>query len=296
MKLKVSFRDKVYTGVNTAIISIMALGCLLPLIHIVSLSFSDDSLLAGKAFLFWPAGFSLQSYKRIVDDPQYFVSFGISLVRVALGLALNITLTVLSAFPLSHDSRKFPGRTFFTWFFMGAMLFSGGLIPTFMVIKETGLMNSIWALVIPGAVPIFSVLVLQNFFKMIPRSLEEAAMMDGASYFKVLFKVYLPISKPGIATTALLGGIGHWNSWFDAKIYLRKASSYPLQAYLQSVSFKAADLEKILDPDQLEAMMSMGTRTLNAAQLVIAMVPVLAIYPFVQRYFIKGLVIGSVKE
>ena len=174
-----------------------------------------------------------------------------------------------------------------------AMLFNGGLIPGYIIVSKLHLLNTIWALVLPGAVPVFNVILLMNFMKGLPEALEEAAVIDGASEWTILTRVVLPISKPGLATVALFCIVNHWNDYFQGLIYMRTPSKYPLQTYIQQLTI---DVSQITDPQQLIYFMTISTRTLNAAKIVVATVPLLVIYPFLQRYFVTGIVIGAVKE
>lgn len=174
-----------------------------------------------------------------------------------------------------------------------AMLFSGGLIPTFMVVNGLNLTNTIWALILPGAVPIGNVILLMNAFRGVPKSLEEAAMMDGASQWTVLFKVFLPVVKPTLAAVTLFTIVGHWNDYFSALVYITKTSNYPLQTYIQQLN---VDVTKITDPEKLKELAEVSTRTLDSAKIVISTLPLLLIYPFMQKYFVSGIVVGSVKE
>ena len=287
--------EKVYAVFNTVLLTLTALTCFFPLVNIIALSFSDAQLVAGRPILLWPAGFTLESYKHILNRPEFFTAFWVSTKRVVIGLPINMAIIILNAYPLSKNNHVFPGRTVFTWTFTISMLFHGGLIPTFMIVKSTGLMDTIWALILPGAVSAYLTVLMMNFFRSIPTEMEEAAMIDGASHWRILSQIYLPVSKPGIATIALLSGVGHWNSWFDGLIYMNKVKNYPLQTYLQSIMINQEMLLGIRDPEALRALLSKNTRTLESAQILIAMIPVMVIYPFVQRYFIKGIIIGSVK-
>lgn len=173
------------------------------------------------------------------------------------------------------------------------MLFNGGIIPLFMVVSKLHMINTIWALVLPGAVPVFNVILLVNFFKGVPESLDEAARIDGASPIQIMLKVYLPVSLPALATVALFAIVNHWNDYFNGLIYMSKAEMYPLQTYIQQLT---VDLTQITDANQLKQLSSMNNRTFNAAKIVVSTIPLLVIYPFLQKYFVSGIVIGAVKE
>jgi putative aldouronate transport system permease protein len=267
--------------------------CVLPLLNMVSISFSDRVAAQANEVGLLPVNFNVGAYQVLLGDAQFWRSFMISVERVILGTALNMLLTILMAYPLSKNKQQFRSRNIYMNLLIIAMLFSGGMIPTFLVVKSLGLMDTIWSLVLPGAVPIFNVILLMNFFKSIPSSLEEAAIMDGASKLNVLFKVYLPISLPALATISLFAIVGHWNDYFSGLLYINKAANYPLQTYIQQLSI---DVTKITDVSQLKAVAAISNQTLNAAKIVVSTIPVLLIYPFLQKYFTSGLVIGSVKE
>ncbi|MCO7176038.1 carbohydrate ABC transporter permease [Sporolactobacillus kofuensis] len=267
--------------------------CFLPLMNMVSVSFSDSTAAQANQVGLLPVNVNFNSYRLLLEDAQFWRSFMISVERVVLGTALNLLLTVLMAYPLSKNTKQFGARNIYMNVMIFAMLFSGGMIPLFIVVKSLGLMDTIWSLILPGAVPIFNVILLMNFFKSIPDSLEEAAIMDGASKLKILFKIYLPISLPALATIGLFSIVGHWNDYFSGLLYMNSSANFPLQTYIQQLN---VDVTKITDPSQLKAIASVSNKTLNAAKIVVSIIPVLLIYPFLQKYFTSGLVIGSVKE
>lgn len=181
---------------------------------------------------------------------------------------------------------------------MFTMLFTPSMIPSFLVVKNLGMLDSIWSLVLPGALPVFNMVVMINFFRGLPSELEEAALIDGASHLKILFKIFIPLSKPSIATVALFCLVGHWNAWFDGMIYMNRPENYPLQSYLQSIVVTPESIMRVMNPSEemIRILQSINNRTARAAQLFVATIPVLIAYPFMQKYFVTGLVIGSVKE
>ena len=275
------------------VLILMTALCFLPLLNMVSISLSDKSAAQANLVGLLPVNFNLSAYQMLVEDSQFWRSFLISVERVVIGTALNLMLSVLMAYPLSKNKRQFGARNIYMNVMIFAMLFSGGMIPIFMVVKDLGLIDTVWALILPGAVPIFNVILLMNFFKSIPDTLEEAAIMDGASKLKILFKIYLPISLPALATIGLFSIVGHWNDYFSGLLYMNSSSNYPLQTYIQQLT---VDVTKVTDPSQLKALASVSNKTLNAAKIVVSIIPVLLIYPLLQKYFVSGLVIGSVKE
>ncbi|MMZ63629.1 L-arabinose transport system permease protein AraQ [compost metagenome] len=206
-------------------------------------------------------------------------------------------LIILMAYPLSKSKREFKGRNVYMNLMIFAMLFSGGLIPGYLIVRNLNLLNNVWALVLPGAVPIFSVILVMNFFIGVPRALEEAAVIDGANPMQVLLKVYVPVSVPALATVALFSIVGTWNDFFSGLIYMTKVSNYPLMTYIQSLSINISDLVKEgTNSNSLANITEISNRNLNAAKIVISVVPLLMIYPMLQKYFVTGIVVGSVKE
>ena len=278
------------------IVIAMMLACLLPLWNIVMISLSAAEAVDANRVGLWPVHFSLRAYERLLSDTQFWRSFLISVQRVFLALALNMILTALMAYPLSKTNHQFKMRKFYMNVMIFAMLFSGGLIPIFLNIRRLGLLNSIWALVLPGAVPIFSVILLMNFFRSIPRSLEEAAIIDGLNPLQILLKVCIPCSVAALATIALFSIVGSWNDFFSGLIFIRTQANFPLMTYIQTLNVDIAAIARTGDVNALRAAMEVSARNLNAAKIIVAAAPLLCIYPFLQRYFITGIVLGSVKE
>lgn len=201
--------------------------------------------------------------------------------------------------PLSKSKKVFRTRRFFMGFMVFAMLFNGGMIPTYLIVRNLGMINSIWALILPGAVPIGSVILVMNFFRGVPKSLEESALLDGANAFDVLRKIYIPISLPSLATVSLFSIVGSWNDFFGGLIYMTKIENYPLMTYIQSLSVNIAEtLQNAsgMTSEQLQSLLAVSDRNLNAAKIIVAIVPLLVIYPFLQKYFVQGIVVGAVKE
>lgn len=287
------FKNKLMDTVVWLIVILMTLCCLLPLLNTLAISFSNNSAANANQVGILPVGFTLSSYKKLLEDNQFWRSAWISVLRVVLGTGLNMLMMILLAYPLSKSKNRFASRDIYMKLVIFAMLFNGGLIPGYIIVSKLHLLNTIWALVLPGAVPVFNVILLMNFMKGLPEALEEAAVIDGASEWTILTRVVLPISKPGLATVALFCIVNHWNDYFQGLIYMRTPSKYPLQTYIQQLTI---DVSQIADPQQLIYFMTISTRTLNAAKIVVATVPLLVIYPFLQRYFVTGIVIGAVKE
>lgn len=297
MVTRKGLKGNIGKGIIYLIVMGLGLICLLPLMNIVAISFSSSDAAAANVVGFIPVKFTTAAYEKILEDEQFWRSFGISAVRVVLQLVLNLVLIVLMAYPLSKTEREFKGRTIYMNLLIFAMLFSGGMIPSYLVVKELGLINTIWSLVLPGAVPIFSVIMVMNFFIGVPKSLEEAAVIDGATPIQVLTKVYIPCSKPVIATIALFSIVGSWNDFFGGLIYMTKVANYPLQTYIQSLSVSLEDILRSGGSlSTLVNAMEVSKQNLNAAKIVVSVIPLLLIYPLLQKYLITGIVMGSVKE
>jgi putative aldouronate transport system permease protein len=228
-----------------------------------------------------------------MDD--FYHSILVTLKRVGIGVPINMLLTILVAYPLSKESSVFKSRSIYAWIFVITIIFNGGLIPLYMVVKTTNILDSIWALILPGAVPVFNVILLLNFFRGLPKELEEAAVMDGAGHWTVLWRIYLPLSMPALATITLLTTVMHWNSWFDGLIFMNSPEHYPLQSYLQTTVIQQNTLSVVNDTGSLD-LSKISDRTARAAQVILGALPILLVYPFLQRFFVKGIVLGSVKE
>lgn len=291
--IKESLGRRAFYWINAVVLLLVAVICLIPIVHVVALSFSGSSAVMAGQVTLWPVNATLASYNILMQRADFFDSFRMSLFRVLLGTIVNLILIVLTAYPLSKNKNQFHGRTIYAWYLIVTMIFTGGLIPTYMVVKQMGLINSIWALILPGAVPVWNTVLMMNFYRNLPREIEESAFIDGADHLVVLIKLYVPLSAPAVATVALFSIVGHWNSWFDGLIYLNTPSMYPLQTFLYMVG--TAITQGATTTENVEYMREISDRTLRSAQLVIAMVPVLIAYPFLQKYFTKGIVMGSVK-
>ncbi len=281
---------RVFRAFIYSFMGFLAFLCLLPLINILAISLSDYKEVSKGLVNLWPVGFNIDSYKVILNQRAFLNSFGISVLRIILGTSLNIVLTVLMAYPLSKTSRTMPGRNILMWLLIFAMLFNGGLVPTYMLIKNLGLINRLWVLILPGALPLFNVILIMNFIRMLPKDCEEAAIIDGASYWQVLLKVIVPLSMPSLATVTLFSLVGHWNEYFSGIIYL-DISKYPLQTYLFTMNVN----RDITNLEQALLFARVNDKTMLSAQIFVAMIPILVIYPLLQRYFVKGIVLGAVK-
>ena len=294
MAYRESFGRRAFVLLNGAFLIFVAFVCLVPLLNILALSFSSmGAANAGRVDL-WPVDFTAKAYEFVFRKPVFWNSVIVSVQRVALGVTLNMFLTILLAYPLSKEAIHFKWRTLYVWIFFLTMLFSGGLIPNYMLVKQLGLQDTLWALVLPGSVPVFNVILLLNFFRGIPKELEDAAQIDGAGHWTILWRIFVPISLPVLATITLFSVVGHWNSWFDGLIYMNKLENYPLMSYMQSMIIQGNPMRS-MSKEERTYFLSISDRTVKAAQIFIAAIPILLVYPFLQRYFVKGIVLGSVK-
>ncbi len=274
--------------------ALVAFGSLAPIVHTAAVSLSNSAAAAGGFITFWPRGFNFESYRKIIEDPHFGNAFLVSTKRVLLGGTINFVLTVLMAYPLSRGPREFRARHYYMWFVLFTMLFSGGIIPLYLVVKYMGMFNSLWALVLPGAVPVFNVVLLMNFFRNLPKELGEAGLIDGAGPWYMLVRIFVPLSLPAIATVTLFSIVGHWNAFFDGLIFMRSVENYPLQTYIQQLVVQLPP--EYMDSTNMDLLDKMSDKTLNAAKIMVSMIPILVVYPFLQRYFIHGIMLGSVKE
>ncbi|OPJ60410.1 carbohydrate ABC transporter permease [Clostridium oryzae] len=290
-----SLGSRVFDISNVIILGILALSCFYPLWYTLCVSISNKAAANAGLVTIYPIGFSLASYKEIMGDHLFFNSFWISIQRTVIGTIFSLVVTVLMAYPLSKSKREFKGRNIFMWILVFCMLFNGGLVPWYLTIQRYHLINSIWALVLGGSVPIFNVILVMNFFKNLPKDLEEAAVVDGAGPWRILFQIFIPCSIPVLATIALFVSVYHWNEFFNGLVLMNTSNRYPLTTYIQQMVVNIPTGTS-LTPDQYKKLSQLSNRTLNAAKVFIAMVPMLVVYPFLQKYFVTGIMIGAVKE
>lgn len=284
---------KVFRVINMTLLSLLGLICLVPFINVIAISFSDGYYVDANQVSLWPMGFNLSAYEYILTRASFWNSFGVSLERIALGGGLNLLLIILTAYPLSKEGNKLHFRNVYTWFFFITMLISGGMIPNYLLISKLGLRDTIWSLVLPGALPIFNLVLMLNFFRQVPKELEEAALIDGAGHLRTLWQIYVPVSVPAIATITLFCIVNHWNAWFDGMIYITTPSRIPMQTYLRSIIIDLNVADMTADDYELYALLA--NRTIKCSQIIVATIPILCVYPFLQRYFVSGIVLGSVK-
>ncbi|BAD63267.1 polysaccharide ABC transporter permease [Shouchella clausii KSM-K16] len=285
---------RIFSVFNIVFLLVLSAICIMPLIHILAVSFSAPAPANANLVRFWPVDFTVSAWEQTFGNQNFLRALWNGVFRTVLGTIISLVTITLAAYALSKEDREFKGRKMYMYALVFVMLFNGGLIPTYILVQNLGLINTIWALVLPGAVNVFNLILLLNFFRTgVPKSLEEAAFIDGAGHFQILFKIYLPISLPALATVGLFTMVGQWNSWFDGLIYLTDSTKYPLSTFLQTIIVQNDFSQLNVNPDEVKAL---SERTVRSAQIFIGALPIIIVYPFLQKYFVKGIVLGSVKE
>ncbi|MFB9751971.1 carbohydrate ABC transporter permease [Paenibacillus hodogayensis] len=279
-----------FDAFNVILLTLIGLSAVLPFIYIVSASFSSEHIVAKGTFLLFPTDVTLDAYKYIFSTNTLVRSMMISLYVTIVGTLINLILTSLMAYPLAHHRLR--GRRTLLILVLFTMLFTGGLIPTYIVVKSLGLINSLWALMIPNAISAFNLIILKNFFQQIPDGLQESAKIDGANDMRILLRIVLPLSAPALATFALFYAVGHWNSYFNAIIYLNDSDKWPIQVMLRQIVILAQS--GFADSSSLEDAI-LPAETVKMAVITFATAPILMVYPFLQKHFAKGVLLGSVK-
>ncbi len=294
MLYKVSLSRKFFIAFNALFLTAVTILCIVPFIHLLAVSLSSNLAASAGEVKLTPVGFTLEAYRFLAQKSAFITALFISLKRVLLGTVISMFFVIITAYPLSKDNKQLMGRTVYVWFFVFTMFFGGGLIPYYIVVKNTGLIDTIWALVLPVALNVWNMVMLLNFFRGVPKEMEEAAIIDGANHWSILWKLYFPASMPAIATILLFTIVFHWNSWFDGILFMNSPQKYPLQTYLSTLIMQIN--RQMFSTEDLERLKDVSEKTLRTAQIFLAALPIMLVYPFLQKYFIKGIVLGSVKE
>lgn len=290
MMKKLSVGDRIFTIIAYTILIAVTCIVLYPLVYVLSASLSNpEMILKGKVWLL-PKDITFQAYKEVFQNEKIMIGYKNTIIYTVVGTAINLALSTMIAYPLSR--KDFLGRGAITAFLVFTMFFSGGMIPTYLLVKDLGMINTIWAIVIPNAVSVYNVIIMRTFFQNIPEEIRESASMDGCSNITFLLRILLPLSMPIIAVMTLFYGVAHWNAFFDALIYLSDSQKYPLQLFLR----------QMLIQDDMAEMGSLGEgeyvkylEGLKYSVVVVASLPMLILYPLLQKYFVKGVMIGSLK-
>jgi putative aldouronate transport system permease protein len=288
--VKPTVGENIFQTFLVIFLSLLCITMIYPFIHMTSISLSSPAEASKFGFHLYPKDIDLFSWKQVLGQEKVWLGFGNSVFRTVVGTALTLLAMSLCAYPLSR--KYLPHRNFYTMIILITMFFGGGLIPSYLLIKELGLMDSRWVYIIPGLIPTFSMLILRNFFMSLPAELEESAKIDGATDMRILFQIILPLSKPVLATLALWTAVGHWNAWFDALLYISDQNKLVLQHFLREIIITSSDAETL-------GRSAVGNlkyeQSIKAATVMFTALPILIVYPFLQKYFVKGTMIGSLK-
>lgn len=276
-------------ALNYLLFVVLCLLCILPFVHLVAKSFSSNAAVISGSVSFWPKGFQLDVYRYVFNSQMFWQAFQNSLFITVVGTLISTSVTVLSAYPLSKQ--HFRGRKVILLLYVFSMLFFGGTVPIYMFMQTVGLLNTLWAVIVPFTVSQFNLFIMKTFFEEIPESIEESAIIDGARPARILISIVLPLSLPSIATISLFYAVNYWNGYYHAMLFITNPKVKPLQLYLYELINTASRIAE-LDPEQAQNLSSIGVQ---AASIIIGTLPILLTYPFAQRYFVHGLTLGSVK-
>lgn len=294
--VRLSPSDRVYYVIIYGIVILLSILVLYPLIFIISSSFSSGQAVTNGRVFLWPVEFSVDSYRKVYEYKVVWTGYRNTIFYTTVGTLWNVAMTACAAFALSRP--KLPGRNWLMFLFAFTMLFNGGLIPNFLLMRDLGLYNTPWVLIIPGAISVYNMIITRTFFQnSIPGELSEAAVVDGCSDFRYFFAILLPLSKAVLAVITLYYAVGHWNSYFSAMIYLNTRSLWPLQLFLREILIQnqfSAEMLTTMTDEEIKKLQGMSD-LLKYAFIVVATVPILLVYPFIQKYFAKGVMIGSIK-
>ena len=291
MKIRKTAEDVFIDVLSYAVMGLFALITLIPFLNIIAKTFSEDwAVVSGKVGIL-PIGFQLDSLKYVITSSRFLSSFMVSVIITAAGTALSILLICVTAYPLSK--KKLWGVKGVMILYVFTMMFSGGMIPNYLLIKNLGIYNTLWSVILPGMINVFNLMIVKNYFESIPESIEESAMMDGASYTRVLFTIVLPLAVPTIATITLFTAVNYWNNYMGPMLYINEPGLKPLQLYLREIILEQSDM--VLSSQSAEDQLNISSEGVRSATIIASTLPILVVYPFIQKYFIKGIMFGSVK-
>jgi putative aldouronate transport system permease protein len=294
--IKTSTAYKIFTMFNYLIMLFLSAVCLLPLINVAAMSLSASTPVKANQVTFWPIGFNIENYRYVLEKAYILNGLKISVFRVLAGTVLSMFITFITAYPLSHYASEMKGRNVLMWLFIVPMLFSGGLIPSALLYYKIHIYDTFLVLILPSAVNFWNIILMSNFFKRLPRALQESAKLDGASHFTILLRIYLPLSMASIATLSLFSAVAHWNAWFDGLVFIDRSTLRPLQSLIKAtITQMQGATTKILTSTDAQRLAYISDRSLLCAQIIFGTMPILCVYPFAQRYFISGITIGAVK-
>lgn len=286
--------EKVFYAINYIVLGVIGLICLVPLLHIIALSFSDVHAVRSGFVTIFPVDWTIEAYDKLLQGSNVIRAFINNVIITVFGVVFSMFFTVLAAYPLSK--KHFYARRFFTLAIVFTMLFNGGIIPTYLVVKSLGLTNSYGALWLPGLISTFNMLVMRTHFENLPDELEESAKMDGCGEVRYLMSIVLPLSMPMLATLTLFYGVGYWNSFFNVLIYINDTSLYNLTTLVQQMVQSQSILQEINNAISTQEQVELTPQSIRSAAIVILVAPMLVIYPFLQKYFVKGVLLGAIKQ
>lgn len=297
--MKISYGDRLTSGIIYALLALLAFVTFYPFWNSAVISFNTGADTSLGGITFWPRAFTLDNYEIVFQDKRLVHAFLISVLRTVIGTVLSIAATAVFAYGMSK--KELVGRKYYMIFCIIPLYFDGGLIPSYMLIRSLGLMNSFWVMVIPGLISIWNMIVFRTFFQQLPHNLEESAKIDGCGYWQTLFRIVLPLSGPVVATLALFSAVGHWNDWFTATLYVSDTKLLPIQTLLQQILSSNIMSEQMMQTSSaaqshIASARSVTTKSLTMATMMVATIPIILVYPFVQKYFVKGVMVGSLKE
>lgn len=291
--LRTSMGDRIFVVCNYAFFVVFGLLTLFPFLNVIAKSFSSEAAVVSGIVTLYPIDFQTGTYELVFGNKQFINSFKVTIFVTVVGTLASLFMTVLAAYPLSKPSLKF--RKSLLLIFIFTMLFNGGIIPTYLTMQQLNLVNTVWALFVPGLINVFYMLIVKNYFESLPESLEESAKLDGASNMRILFNIVLPLSKPVLATVGLFYAVMLWNSYFNAMIYITAPELKTLQLYLKELISSTEDVLNMSGAIDINRDLNQAPAAVRAASIVTATVPILVVYPFLQKYFVKGVLVGSVK-
>ena len=285
---------RVRHAVMLGILALAAFACIYPLWYTLCLSISEKAAANSGMVTLYPIGPTLVSYQEIMGDWKFFHAFWVSIQRTVIGTGFSLVVMILVAYPLAKTKAQFRGRNLVMWLLIFCMLFNGGLIPWYRTVLSYKLYDNIWALILGGSLPVFNVIILMNFFRNLPQDVEEAAVVDGAGPWTILLRIVVPVSGPVIATIVLFTSVYHWNEFFNGLVLMSGDAKYPLQTYIQQLVVQIP-AGTSMTPEQYKRISELSNKSLNAAKVFISMIPMLLVYPYIQKYFVSGIMLGAVK-
>lgn len=292
MRYRLTFGEKVFDALNYIVLLIACAAVMLPFLYIIASSLSSPEALIRGEVTFWPKGLNLTNYQVVMENKVFWRSFGITLFIVIVGTAVNMFMTVVTAYPLAKQGLK--GKNIILLLIVFTMIFQAPMIPTYLIVKNLHLLNTVWALIIPGAISAFNMFICLTFFRSLPEELFEAARVDGMKEFSILWRIAVPLSTPIMVTLILFYAVSHWNNYFSALLYINDFKQRPLQLYLYNLIAQFNMNEEMAS--LVESNVVLSPQGLQMATILVATVPILLVYPFIQKHFIKGALIGSIKE